>query len=745
MTIRDQHQKTLGAFVTPNTTGDVRNNDVSREVRVGWATKITLFTLAALLLPEVENRVVIFSILAGILPLQLFWHRMLPNIRLASTRPLHDAVTCCAAALAAPSLWGPAVLIYALGTSDPAYRNRSWITNAAMAGVGVVFIWIGATNDQPMWLATSIATAVMIILRGQTGDKVWKELEAIDQHRSEVLGSVAAVVWTADPVAGTVTWISSNIERVMGWSADEWIAADQRALVHPDDFDDFWIELEEIYDGAEFERSARYRHKDGRWVWLSIMNRAIADSSGTLTLYGHCTDATELVDRHARMHRQAHSDQLTGLANRHVLLSELNKRLGGETPRFALLMLDLDRFKDINDTLGHSIGDEVLRSLGARLRAAASGELVCRLGGDEFAVLIDDPTELPRIIASIGKLTSAPINIDDVRVTSQVSIGSVIASLNGETVGDILRRGDAAMYQAKRRGLLHQAFTDDMERHNVLELELSANLTQALAEGQFEVQFQPQIELATGRVVSAEGLVRWNHPEHGVIRPASFIHLIGMSNAHGQFADTVIDQACAFAATASTVNNGFDVAVNISAMSLFDPDFASRVQSALARHRLEPHQLVLEITESEIMDHHDISRRVIEELSASGVRLSIDDFGTGYSSLTRLVQLPVSELKIDQSFVAAISENGPERAVIEATIDLGKRLGLRMVAEGIESQKQAAFLDAHGCQIGQGFLFGQAVAAEEFLQTFSDRFGADTDMSPLNAEPTAVSVGHRRA
>lgn len=729
MTFRETPSKTIGAFVTPNTTGDVRNNDVGRDVRVGWATKITLFALAVLLLPEIENRVAIFAILAGILPLQMFWHRLLPNIRLASTRPLHDAAACCGVALVAPTLWVPAVLIYALGTSDPAYRNRAWLTNAAMACVGVIFLVIGAASDQPMWLGTSIAAAVMTLLRGQTGDKVWKELEAIDQHRSEVLGSVAAVVWTADPVAGSVTWISPNIERVMGWTAEEWIAADQRSLVHPDDFDDFWVELEDIYDGAEFERSARYRHKDGRWVWLSIMNRATADSNGTLTLFGHCTDATELVNRHARMQRQAHSDQLTGLANRHVLLAELNKRLDSDAPRFALLMLDLDRFKDINDTLGHSIGDEVLRSLGNRLRAAASGELVCRLGGDEFAVLIDDPTDLPRIIASIGKLTSAPINIDDVRVTSQVSIGSVIAPLNGETVGDILRRGDAAMYQAKRRGLLHQAFTDDMERHNVLELELSANLMHALSDGQFEVQFQPQIELATGRVVSAEGLVRWNHPVHGVIRPASFIHLIGMSNAHGQFADTVIDQACAFAATASTVDNGFDVAVNISAMSLFDPDFAARVQAALERHHLQPDQLVLEITESEIMDHHDISRRVIEELSASGVRLSIDDFGTGYSSLTRLVQLPVSELKIDQSFVAAISANGPERAVIEATIDLGKRLGLRMVAEGIESQSQAAFLDAHGCQIGQGFLFGQAVGAEEFLQTFSDRFEATTGAS----------------
>lgn len=703
---------------------EMRNRDVPRGVRTGWTVKVTVFALAALLVPDVENREAIFALLAVILPIQLYWHRFMPNARLVSTRPVHDALACTIAAVVAPALWTPALLIFALGATDPAYRKRAWQAKVIVAVVGVTLLSVGAFSNAEMWLATSIVGGAMVLLRGQTGDRVLTELEAIERHRSELLEAVAAVVWTADPVAGRVTWISPNIERVMGWSADEWIESDHRSIIHPDDLDDFWIEAEDLYDGAEFERSARYRHKDGHWVWLSIVNRSQVDDDGTLTLYGYFTDATDLIERHARVQRRALSDALTGLANRHVLLEELDKRLDGPSPSFGLLMLDLDRFKEINDTLGHSVGDHVLRTVGERLQTAAPDELVCRLGGDEFAVLFDSPTALPAIVRAIGDLSSEPITIDDVMVVSQMSIGSVIAPVDGDTVGDILRRGDAAMYQAKRRGVLHLPFSADMEVRNELELELSATLSSGLDDGQFELQFQPQVELATGRVVGAEGLMRWNHPVHGVVRPPSFIHLIGLASAHGKFADVVVEQACAFAARASQPGNLFYVAVNISAMSLFDPDFASRVEATLTKHSVAPEQLILEITESEIMDDQATSRQVIDELSVLGVSLSIDDFGTGYSSMTRLVQLPVSELKIDQSFVAAIMNDGPERAVIEATIDLGSRLGLQMVAEGIESQVQAEYLVEQGCQLGQGFLYGQAVGAEEFLRSFRSSMGS---------------------
>ncbi len=720
MTRRPADENRAAAALVPFAP-EARNRNVSYGVRIGWTSKVAMFALAALLVPEVQNRELVFALLAAILPLQLYWHRFLPNARLASARPIHDTAACTAAAVLAPTLWAPAILIFALVASDPAYRKRARLANVVMAVIGLTLVGVGAGTGQHMWLATSIVASVMLILRGQTGDKVWSELEAIEQHRSDLFDAVAAVVWTADPLTGRVTWISPNVVRVTGWTVEEWMQLDHRDIIHPDDLDDFWISSDDLVHGAEFERSARYRHKDGRWIWLSIVNSSLLGDDGAMTLYGYFTDATDLIERHARVHRRASSDELTGLANRHVLLEQLNERLEAISPQFGLLMLDLDRFKEINDTLGHGTGDHVLRTIGERLRAAAPGELVCRLGGDEFAVLVDDPRSITRIVQTIGELTSAPISIDDVTLVSHVSIGSVIAPTDASDVSDILRRGDAAMYQAKRRGLLHLPFTEAMEVRNELELELSASLSAALDRGEFEVQFQPQVELATGRVVGAEGLMRWNHPVHGVVRPPEFIHLVGLANAHGKFADVVLEQACAFAARASRPEQPFFVAVNISAMSLFDLDFTARVQSALARHDLAPDQLILEITESEIMDDHAASRQVINELSALGACLSIDDFGTGYSSMTRLVELPVSEIKIDQSFVAAITTDGRQRAVIEATIGLGKRLGLQMVAEGIESQPQADYLAAQGCQIGQGFLYGQAVSSDEFLRTFSGR------------------------
>jgi len=721
VTVGDQTNETAIRPASVSSSLEVRNRDVPHSVRLAWACKIAVFALAALLIPEFQNREATFALLAALLPLQLYWHRFLPNARLASTRPVHDTAACTTAALIAPTLWAPALLIFALVASDPAYRKRAWQSNLLITTIGLVLTGIGAWTNQGTWLVTSIVAAVMLLLRSQTGDKVLEDLQAIEQHRSDLFESVAAVMWTADPAVGAVTWISPNIERITGWTAEEWVATAQVDLIHPDDFADFWIDAEDFVDGAELERSARHRHKDGHWVWLNVVNRSVANPDGTLTLYGHCTDATELVERHARMHRQASSDELTGLANRHVLLEQLNARFESDSAGFGLLMLDLDRFKEINDTLGHGVGDHVLRTVGERLRAAASDDLVCRLGGDEFAVLVDDPTAISSIVQRIGELTSAPISVDGITVVSQVSIGSVVAPTDASSVGDMLRRGDAAMYQAKRRGVLHMVFTEAMERRNLLELELSASLSTALDQGQFELHYQPQVQLESGRVVGAEGLMRWNHPVHGVIRPPEFIHLVGLANAHGKFADVVLEQACAFAAKASGPGRPFYVAVNISAMSLFDIDFATRVHAVLTKHRISPEQLILEITESEIMDDHAASRQVIEGLSELGVCLSIDDFGTGYSSMTRLVQLPVSELKIDQSFVAAILNDGPEQAVIEATIDLGKRLGLQMVAEGIESQAQADYLAGRGCQVGQGFLYGQAVSAHEFLKTFGDR------------------------
>ena len=255
---------------------EARNRDVPRDIRLAWATKVTAFILAALLVPELAHRELIFVLLVTILPIQVWWHRFLPNARLQSIRPLHDSAVAAAAAMIAPSLWVPAVLIYGLGATDPAYRKRPKATNIAMLLIGLVLLAVGATAGPDTWIVTSIVAIVMIVLRGQTGGKVWSELEAIERQRSTLLESVSAVVWTADPIAGTVTWVSPNIERVMGWTTEDWLAIPQADLIHPDDIESFWIDSGDLVIGHEYIRAARYRHKDGRWIWLNMVTTPLS-------------------------------------------------------------------------------------------------------------------------------------------------------------------------------------------------------------------------------------------------------------------------------------------------------------------------------------------------------------------------------------------------------------------------------------------------------------------------------------
>ncbi len=715
------------------------NKHVEPSIRYAWTALFVILITAAALLPNLDRRTELVALLVAMTPIQLFWNRLLPNRRLSEVRPLHDSVLCLAAAALEPSIWFPCILIFAFSTGESTIRQRPLFAQILSGVIGVVLVAIGALTDQPMWHASTIAAAAMIAMRATTGEAIWRTVEQIDKQRAELLTSISAVVCRADPVAGTVTWVSPNIERLVGWSADEWMSTDPHDFIHPDDLEAYWIETEDLELGREYVRLARHSHKDGGWVWLNMVNRYELDENGVPTLFGHCIDATELVAREAVMTRQARIDEVTGLSNRYVLIGELEDRLGRfdssdpgipiptdsdatlETNEFALLMLDVDRFKEINDTLGHTVGDDVLRELATRISTAAPGELVCRLGGDEFAIVLRDPSDIGRIARAIGEHTSAPMTLGDLTVSTQVSIGSVIAPIDADNNEDLLRRGDIAMYQAKRRGQLHLRYEASMEQHSALDLELSAALVPAMENGEFVLFFQPKVDLATREIVGAEGLIRWIHPKHGVLRPVSFMHLVGLSNAHGDFADSVIRQAARVAAQASITQPGFTVAVNISMVSLFDTDFASRVARCLDAIDVEPHQLILEITESDIMEEYAIATTVLDELADLGVQLSIDDFGTGYSSFARLVDLPVSEIKIDRRFVDAAPTRPAERAVIDSIVDLARRLDLDVVAEGIESQVQADVLLEAGCVVGQGFLFSHAVEADELLAKIDRR------------------------
>lgn len=685
-------------------------------MRISWAVTFAVLAVIVALVPGIERRWLTVGYLIVSIPWQLCWHRIRPSRPVSVDRPMMDTMSVLVCTAISPALWFPGVLIYAMGVGNigreripPQYRFLLLLMGVGLAAIG----WY---NDLPSWLAVSLVAGVMFGLRSVVVNSVWQLVRRAENDLFDVLESISAVVHIAEPESGELTWVAPNIVRTMGYTAEEWVALRFDDVVHPDDAEDYPLKSQTVFEGQHWDQYVRHRHRDGHWVWLHMVTTARRAPSGRLLLRGHYTDASKLVTAREEIQRIARTDELTGLSNRYVLLNEMAARLNRPTPAFGLLILDVDRFKNINDSLGHLIGDEVLCELGSRIAEASENNLVCRLGGDEFAVVLDDPHSVELVAARIGALCAAPMRVNGLTLCAEVSIGSVVVPEDGLSPKDLLRRGDIAMYHAKRRHRLHSPFEPKMDRNTATELKLSSGLAQSMEDGEFEVFFQPKVDLLSGEIIGAEGLARWRHPELGMLRPTSFIHLVSLSNEHAQFTDHVVDQGARFAADAALVaGHPIPVALNISVTSLFDEAFAGRVAAAIERHGIEPSQLVLEVTEDAIMEDFATISPVIAELANLGVDLSIDDFGTGHSSLARLVDLPVREIKIDRRFVAASIDESPERSVVQAVLDLSRQLGLVAVAEGIESEAQAATLIGLGCTIGQGYLFGRAMPRTELL------------------------------
>ncbi|SDY18364.1 diguanylate cyclase (GGDEF) domain-containing protein [Micromonospora pattaloongensis] len=425
--------------------------------------------------------------------------------------------------------------------------------------------------------------------------------------------------------------------------------------------------------------------------------------------------------RAARAHAHAAShDPLTGLANRRELLergTELLARRHADGVA-ALLLIDLNHFKEINDTLGHPAGDRVLTEVAHRLREAARpAEVVARLGGDEFAVLFSGlPAPAMAAHRAEGLLTALrePMELEGMRINVEASGGIAVAPGTGG-MPELLRRADVAMYQAKRSGQRIATYARDRDTADVARLALGGDLPRAVAEHEFTVTFQPIVDLGTGEVLGAEALARWHHPDRGSIDPLRFLETVERSGLLPAFADAVLDQS--LAAACAWRDAGFDlpVAVNVSPRSLLDPRFPSSVVARLQAHDLPPDRLFLELTETLTISQLEVVDRVLGQLRDAGIRLALDDFGTGYSSLSVLSRIPVHELKIDRAFVMAM-ENSPEAAaVVRSTVELGRSLELVVVAEGVESEPQRRALWELGCTAGQGHLFARPMPAPRLL------------------------------
>ena len=421
---------------------------------------------------------------------------------------------------------------------------------------------------------------------------------------------------------------------------------------------------------------------------------------------------------------QAYHDALTGLPNRTYLVNGLRKLLMESSDNLAVLFVDLDGFKTINDSLGHHAGDEFLRSVARAMRAGVrERDTVARFGGDEFVIVLrayGGPDNLISICEKILELVSRPVQVSAHTVTVTPSIGIAVAPGDGEDADTLLRNADAAMYTVKEFGKFgFRFFERSMYTVAHERLTLSQELREALHMGSIEVHYQPQKYLRTGSLAGLEALARWNHPTRGTISPTVFVPISERSGLVASLGTHVLRTVIEHLKGWSQA--GFDppyVAINLSPQELRDPAFADSVHEATVFHGIEPSRIRFEITESTATRHPEITLRLLRQLEQKGFELAIDDFGTGYSSLSYLRQMPTRTVKIDQSFIRGSTQNRADREITEAIVALAKKLHLETVAEGVELEEEAIWLRDIGCDIGQGFYFARPMPADELLMRF---------------------------
>ena len=480
---------------------------------------------------------------------------------------------------------------------------------------------------------------------------------------------------------------------------------------------------EDIQDWGQWQGEIWNRRKGGEVYpeWMNIS--AIRNLDGEAVYYVAVFSDISLVKQNEeRLHRLAHFDTLTGLPNRVLVMDRLRqalihaRRVGGQV---GLLFLDLDRFKLVNDTLGHRAGDQLLKEVARRLQQTVrEQDTVGRLGGDEFTVILPDlssPTSAANVAGKIIDTLALPVSIDGQDIVVTTSIGIAVYPLTADSPDMLIKHADIAMYQAKNEGRNNYQYYRSGHGEQSREIfELEHGLRHALERGELRMVYQPQVEVGSGRIVAVEALLRWRHPQRGEISPTEFIPVAEETGLIGPIGEWALRQACA--QNKSWQDQGLPpvrVAVNLSVRQIRQPRFAERVAEILEETALAADWLEVELTESTVMQYGKETLGVLWQLKSMGIRLSVDDFGTGYSSLNYLKRLPVDTLKIDRSFVEGIDWDANDQAISDAIIALASSLKLRVVAEGVESERQLEFLKGRRCNDAQGFLFSRPVSGRE--------------------------------
>ena len=522
--------------------------------------------------------------------------------------------------------------------------------------------------------------------------------------------------------AGTVRYASPSYQPSLGYTPARLQEQSILALVHPDDLPQaqqaFRARVQN--DAAPQVVELRVRHADGSWrtVEVSGANRVTDPAVGGIILTGR--DVTERAQAVEALRRQALHDALTGLPNRLLLHDRVQQALQvakREHTTVALLLLDLDRFKEVNDTFGHHAGDVLLQEVTQRLHGALrAADTVARLGGDEFALLLAGVDRAGALAAAmkIAAALEAPISLGEQVVHVEGSLGIALGPEQGEDMATLLRHADVTMYVAKNADEPCAVYAPEQDTYTSERLTLIGELRAAIADGDLHLHYQPKVDVATGHVAGVEALVRWAHPVRGLVQPDQFIPLAERTGLITSLTLWVLEEALGQCQRWQQQDRALGVAVNLSTRNLQDPELPATVAGLLERYAIPPARLTLEITESALMVDPVRAQTVLTGLGELGVRLSIDDFGAGYSSLGYLKQLPVTEVKIDQSFIRAMGDSGvKDMAIARAVIDLGHNLGMQVVAEGVEDQAVWDLLRAAHCDVSQGYYLSRPLPAAE--------------------------------
>ncbi len=570
-------------------------------------------------------------------------------------------------------------------------------------------------------MAVQVVVSFVDITIRQEAEERLRLLESVVVNANDAV--LITEAWPFDQPGPRIVYVNEAFTRTTGYTSAEVLGRTPRLLQGPNSDRAALDTLRAALEGWQsvVVEVLNYR-KDGTEFWVELSIVPVADAVGYITHWVSVQrDVTARRQTDALRHQALH-DALTDLPNRTLLGDRLAVALRAAeraaTP-LALLLFDLDHFKEVNDTLGHHAGDQLLRDVAVRLiETVRASDTVARLGGDEFAVLL--PTaDAEGAIAAAGTILAAleqPFLVDGQRFEVGASIGVAVAPAHGADAAALLQHADVAMYVAKRGRSGYALYDADQDGHSLRRLALMGELRQTIAAGQLTLHYQPKVTLATGQLQGVEALVRWPHPERGLIPPAEFIPLAEQTGVIGLLTQWVLDTALRQARAWRDQGLACPVAVNLSARLLHDPSVVDTIVGLLDAWGLDADGLEIEITESAVMADPAGALAILTRLHDRGIRLSIDDFGTGYSSLAYLQRLPIDMIKIDQSFVRELATNGDDAAIARAIVDLGHTLGMGVVAEGVEDDATRARLTALGCDVAQGYYIGRPVPADQLAR-----------------------------